>query len=108
MNKGYFAYIWQYTIYPHLEPEFLKAYQPNGEWACLFGRDPNYIRTELQQSSDSEDQYMTIDYWTSESARDAFRAKYCNEFDELDQKCESYTKSEVLVGDFLTIEASSS
>lgn len=107
MSKGNFAYIWHYTIDPNLEPEFLKAYQPNGEWAFLFSRDPNYIKTELLQSSNSKDQYMTIDYWTSESARDSFRAKYRKEFDELDQKCELYTKSEVLVGDFFAIEATS-
>ena len=106
MNKELFTYIWQYTIHPELESEFLEAYQPDGEWACLFSRDPNYIKTELLQDSKNKAQYMTIDYWTSEAARDAFRSKYGREYDELDERCDSYTRSETLIGDFITIKAS--
>ena len=107
MNSELFTYIWQYTIDTNLEAEFLDAYRPGGEWARLFSKDPGYIRTELLQSSSSKDQYMTVDYWVSESARDSFRVKYSQEFDELDQKCEKYTKDEVLIGDFYSIESTS-
>ena len=99
MQTERFAYVWQYTIRGDRLPEFLAAYRPDGEWTKLFSRDPNYIGTELFRDSDRPDRYMTVDYWTSRSARDAFREAYSR----LDEKCELYTLSESFVGDFVII-----
>ena len=66
----------------------------------IFPRDSNYIRTELLQDPSKKDVYLTIDYWTSKSARDAFRDTYVEEFNALDKKREAYTVDDVLIGDF--------
>jgi hypothetical protein len=105
MTHSNFVYIWQYSIDLERESEFLAAYQSDGDWAKLFSRDPNYIRTELLQDSSKQDVYMTIDYWTSKSARDSFRETHSTEFANLDERCESYTVHEVLIGDFVINEA---
>lgn len=104
MNSGSFAYIWKYTIDLDWESEFLTAYRMDGDWAKLFSRDNSYIKTELLQDSNQKNQYVTVDYWTSKSARDLFRVKYSREFEELDERCEEYTKKEVFVGDYIILE----
>ena len=103
MASGLFVYIWQYTIDPEFESEFLAAYGSEGDWARFFSRDTNYIKTDLLEDSNHKDQYVTIDYWTSKSARDSFRAKYSSEFDEIDTRCETYTKKEVFIGDYVIL-----
>lgn len=98
-----FVYIWRYAVRAGMKEDFLKAYCQDGEWAQLFSTDPSYIRTDLLKSSDDADVYMTVDYWTSRDARDAFREKHRVAFDALDRKCEAYTKRETLIGDFIVM-----
>ncbi|NIN61300.1 MAG: hypothetical protein GTN55_02730 [Gammaproteobacteria bacterium] len=103
MTSERFAYIWQYTIDPTFREAFLAAYQPNGEWARLFSRDPSYIVTVLLQDDADEDRYVTIDYWKSKADRDAFRNRFSVEFDNLDSRCETFTLEEQFLGDFIEI-----
>jgi len=105
MNSGSFVYIWQYIIDLNFKTEFLTAYRADGDWVQLFSRDANYIKTELLQNSNHKDQYVTVDYWTSKSARDLFRVKYSQEFEELDKRCEIYTKIELFIGDYVIFES---
>ncbi len=103
MKAELFAYVWQYTIDPHREVDFLAAYRPDGDWAKLFMRDPEYIETKLFHDYDHSDRYMTVDYWTSKSARDSFREKFAVDFKEIDERCENYTLDEVLIGDYVIV-----
>lgn len=106
MNPELFVYIWKYTIALDFESEFLSAYRIDGDWSELFSRDSNYIKTDLLQDSVHKDQYMTVDYWNSKSARDSFRSKYSKEFEELDRRCEAFTKKEVFIGDYVILHSS--
>ena len=108
MSSEPFTYIWQYSVDPDHQTEFLAAYHPSGEWAQFFSRDPGYLRTELFRDSTQVDRYMTIDYWTSEQARDSFREKFAGDFDKLDQRCEAYTVSENFIGDFVLVDHTAS
>ena len=98
-----FAYIWQYTIDPTRRLAFLAAYNSGGEWAKLFSRDPSHIETMLLQDDGDQNRYVTIDYWKSKADRDSFRERYSVEFESLDSKCETFTKEEQFLGDFLEI-----
>ena len=104
MTSERFAYIWQYTIDPAFREPFLAAYQPNGEWARLFARDPSYLVTVLLQDDADENRYVTIDYWKSKADRDSFRQRYSVEFADLDERCEAFTKNEQFLGDFLELD----
>ena len=108
MTTERFAYIWQYTIDPAHERAFLAAYGPQGEWVRLFSRDPAYIETLLLRDDERKDRYMTIDYWKSRSERDAFRERYSVEFEDLDSRCEAFTREEQFIGDFQEIGVVSS
>ena len=103
-----FAYIWQYTIESASRTAFLNAYEPKGEWAQLFSRDPSYIETVLLQDEEDANRYVTIDYWESKSDRDAFRERYSVEFSRLDSRCEEFTAEETFLGDFLEVVEPSS
>jgi heme-degrading monooxygenase HmoA len=108
MASERFAYIWRYTIEPTRRPAFLAAYNPKGEWAQLFSRDPSYIETVLLQDDEDKERYVTIDYWKSKADRDFFRERNSVEFDSLDSRCEAFTKEEQFFGDFLEVRKASS
>ncbi len=100
MSSEQFAYIWQYIVDPARKAELLAAYLPDGEWARLMSRHPGYLGTQLLGDVESDDRFVTVDYWTSRADRDAFREAFSAEFAELDQKCEQFTLSEDFLGDF--------
>ncbi len=104
MKSERFVYIWQYTIDPSRREAFLAAYNPNGEWARLFSRDPSYITTALLHDVDDANRFLTIDYWKSKSDRDAFRQRYSVEFADLDKRCEAFTRKEQFLGDFTALD----
>ena len=103
MASERFAYVWRYTIDPTHRTAFLAAYNSGGEWAQLFSRDPSYIETVLLQDDGDENRYVTIDFWKSKADRDLFRKRYSVEFENLDSTCESFTRDEQFIGDFLEI-----
>lgn len=104
MNSDQFTYVWQYTIHPDYESEFLTAYEANGTWAQFFRPDPGYVRTLLLRDVERTDRYMTIDFWRSKSARDAFRESHAAEFEQIDQQCEAFTVDETFIGDFVVVD----
>ena len=100
MSAGQFSYIWEYTVDPDRRSEFLGAYNPVGDWAKLMSRHPGYLGTKLLEDVENNNRFVTIDYWVSQSDRDAFREQFKDEFDRLDRDCEEYTTSETFLGDF--------
>jgi len=103
MASERFAYIWRYTIEPSRRSEFLAAYNPRGEWAQLFSRDPSYIETVLFHDVEDENRYVTVDFWKSKADRDSFWKRYSVEFDGLDCRCEAFTTEEQFLGDYLEV-----
>jgi len=99
MSAGY-AYIWEYTIHPAFERAFVDAYAPEGEWVQLFRQHEGYIRTEFFRDLDNPDRFVTIDYWTSREAWQAFRDSADAAFRELDERCARYTLKERELGTF--------
>lgn len=104
MASERFAYIWQYQVDPSYRSEFLAAYNPSGDWAQLFSRDPTYLGTKLLRDLADENRYSTIDFWESKDDRDLFRERYSAEFDDLDDRCERFTREERFVGDYIEID----
>lgn len=104
MASERFAYIWQYQIEPSRRSEFLAAYGPGGDWVELFSRDPAYLETKLLRDVANENRYLTIDFWKSKADRDSFGARYSDEFDELDGRCEVFTQQEEFLGDYIEFD----
>lgn len=96
-TPGY-AYIWEYVVRPGRVAEFEEAYGPNGAWVELFRGAPGYVRTELHRDRSDPHRYLTIDYWDSAEAWEAFRAARFAEFEALDARCEELTLEEREIG----------
>lgn len=94
-----YMYIWEYVVSPDHVGAFENAYGPDGEWVQLFRRTPGYGRTELHRDRADGRRFITIDYWESESAWQAFRAKFAAEFEALDTRCEMLTLQSVRLAD---------
>ncbi|MAU01220.1 MAG: hypothetical protein CL608_29095 [Anaerolineaceae bacterium] len=98
-TPGY-TYIWEYTVWPEHAADFEQAYGPNGAWVALFKRARGYLRTELHRDRNVPNRYVTIDYWGSLAAWQAFRAAFSAEFEAIDAQCGSFTQEEREVGRF--------
>lgn len=95
-----YVYIWEFSVSPAHTSAFERAYGPSGEWVQLFRRAPGYLRTELHRDRSQPHRFITIDYWESKNAWDAFRARFAPEFDALDAKCATWATSEINLGHF--------
>lgn len=92
--------VWEFGVKANLEKEFEKIYGPRGGWVRIFRKAKGYRRTELLRDDGTQGRYLTIDYWDSEKAYDAFRSRFAHEFKVLDRKCESLTEEETFLGSF--------
>ncbi len=99
-----YMYMWEYHVSKNHIDEFEKAYGLNGDWVNLFKKAEGYIETELHKDINNEGRYITVDYWQSKEACINFRNKYQKEFNEIDERCETYTVKEISLGEFYKIE----
>jgi hypothetical protein len=86
-----------------MEKRFEQVYGPKGDWVRLFRQDGSYMGTELVCQLKGERTYLTLDYWISEEAYDAFRALYLDAYRVLDRTCEGLTESEREIGRFVRV-----
>jgi heme-degrading monooxygenase HmoA len=100
---AYFVAIWQFDIHPSLRSAFERAYGSDGEWAALFRRSPDYVRTDLLRDPAQPDRYLTLDYWQTQAAWVAFHSAYRVEYDALDARYSQFTTSEVHIGSFVSV-----
>lgn len=99
-TESEYAYIWEYLVRPEAVSEFERTYGPEGLWADLFRRHSGYLRTELHRDLRRPGRYVTIDYWRSREACDAFRQEFASEFESLDKRCDLFTENETYLGEF--------
>lgn len=94
--------IWRYEVIPERVKEFLKIYDSNGEWVQLFSKSPDFIKTELYYETNAIQFFLTIDYWKSKKAYQAFYKSHKKEVDVIDEMGDELTISEERLGEFIT------
>jgi heme-degrading monooxygenase HmoA len=99
-QSGYLV-VWQFRPRPGAEQRFEDAYGPRGPWARLFTAGEGFVRTELNRDLKDPGRYLTLDFWSSKEAYEAFRAKHAAEYAAIDRECEELTADESLLGEFL-------
>lgn len=97
-----FVVVWQFEIAEEKVPAFEAAYGPEGDWAQLFRRSPEYLGTELLRDAYRAGSYLTVDRWTSEEAFRAFRKDQDGAYEKLDRACDALTEKETRVGAYVT------
>jgi heme-degrading monooxygenase HmoA len=97
-----FVVVWQFEIAEDKIVGFETAYGPEGSWAKLFSKSPQYKGTELLRDAYAPGRYLTIDRWASEEDFRAFRKEHDQEYETLDRACDNLTGKETRVGAFNT------
>jgi quinol monooxygenase YgiN len=97
---GGYVYVWEFVVRPEHLPAFLAAYAPDGDWVRLFRGAPGYLRSELHRDRQRPGRFLTVDYWQSRRAWEAFRAQASGEWEALDARCAEWTLSEREIGQF--------
>lgn len=93
-----FVVVWQFEVAEEKIAAFEAAYAPEGTWAQLFRKSPEYLGTELLRDAYVPGSYLTIDRWKSEEAFRSFRKQYDAAYEELDRTCDALTERESRVG----------
>jgi heme-degrading monooxygenase HmoA len=95
-----FVVVWQFEIAEDKVAAFEAAYGPEGNWAQLFRKSPEYLGTELLRDAYGSGSYLTIDRWKSENAFRSFRKEHDAAYEQLDRACDALTEREARVGAF--------
>ena len=92
--------VWEFQVKAGCEAEFIAAYGPDGEWARLFRRSPEFLGVELLESVGNAGRFFTLDHWSSASSRDVFMSANATAYDVLDRRFSSLTVWERRIGGF--------
>ena len=92
--------VWEYQVKPECETEFVAAYGPDGDWARLFGRSPDFQGVELLGSVGNKSRFFSLDHWSSSAAMDMFLSTNATAYDVLDRRCSGLTVWERRIGGF--------
>jgi heme-degrading monooxygenase HmoA len=103
-----YVIVWEFRVRRGRAKQFEGAYGLHGQWVRLFRRDPAYIRTELIRDVHDASRYLTLDFWVSEEAYQAFRESRRDEYKFIDARCEQMTDEEQEVGRFSGFDTSAS
>jgi heme-degrading monooxygenase HmoA len=95
-----FVVLWEFEVKPGCEERFETVYGPSGDWARLFGRDPSYRETLLLRDPFRTRTYLTLDFWDSREAYEAFREANLSAYTTLDRACEALTSAERKIGSY--------
>jgi heme-degrading monooxygenase HmoA len=95
-----FTYIWEFRVAPSAQAQFEFEYGSRGSWVTLFSKAPGYIETLLLRDNSDPLRYVTVDRWESEGAHDAFRSTNFAQYEEIDRRCQGFTRSERSLGEF--------
>lgn len=95
-----YVIVWEFRVRRGRAKQFEEAYGLHGEWVRLFRQDPAFIRTELIQDVHEANRYLTLDFWASGEAYQAFRESRRDEYKIIDARCEQMTDEEREVGRF--------
>jgi hypothetical protein len=92
--------VWEYQVKAECEAEFVVAYGPDGEWARLFRRSPDFFGVELLGSVGNAGRFFTLDHWGSAAALDVFLSSNATAYDVLDRRFSGFTVWERRIGGF--------
>jgi heme-degrading monooxygenase HmoA len=95
-----FVAVWQFRPKPGLEQAFVDAYGQQGVWARFFAAGEGFVGTELNRDLNDRHCYLTLDFWASRAAYEAFREAHAAEYSRIDVECEGLTAEEKLIGYF--------
>lgn len=106
MSLDPYIAIWEFTVPAEHTAAFIAAYGPGGEWAQLFRKAAGYRGSELYRDRAVPGRFVTVDFWMSPEAYQAFQEAFGADYLALDRACERLTSSERALGTFALADAS--
>ena len=98
--KWNYVVVWEFRAAAGAEARFEDAYGPRGTWARLFATSDGFVATELNRDLKDPARYLTLDFWESRGAYEAFLARHAAEYAAMDRECEALTAEEKALGAF--------
>ena len=71
-RESTYIVVWEFQVKEGCLAEFVAAYGPDGEWARLFRRSPEFLGVELVGSVGNASRFFTLDHWSSASGLECF------------------------------------
>lgn len=103
---GVYVTMWEFMAKPEFRAEFENFYGPGGEWVQLFRRSKAFLRTEFLRDRQSENRYVTVDYFSSQAGFDDFMRELRQEYEALDRRSDGLTDSQSEIGSFTALGGS--
>jgi hypothetical protein len=100
VRESTYIVVWEFQVKTDCQAEFVAAYGPDGEWARLFRRSPEFLGVELVGSVGNAARFFTLDHWGSATALDMFLAANATAYDALDRRFTGLTVWERRIGGF--------
>jgi heme-degrading monooxygenase HmoA len=95
-----YVYIWEYSVALAERGRFENEYGAGGSWDALFRLAPGFIGTLFLADREQAGRYVTVDQWRSHDDYLAFHRIFGDDYKALDERLESLTTSERLIGHF--------
>jgi heme-degrading monooxygenase HmoA len=95
-----FLALWEFEVKSGYEERFQAVYGADGEWVRLFRKAAQFVETRLLRDISAPRKFVTVDFWRTRSAYEAFKELNSTAYLELDRECESFTVSERCWGCF--------
>jgi heme-degrading monooxygenase HmoA len=85
--------IWEMKVKFKDREKFEEFYQSKGEWVKFFSKSPDYQGTDILESGEGDNVFLVIDEWSSEEAFNEFVKVRKAEYDLLEEKAKSASRT---------------
>lgn len=85
--------IWELKVKYKDRDKFEEFYLSKGEWVKFFSKSPDYQGTDILESGEGDNVFLVIDEWLSEEGFNEFVKIRKNEYDLLEEKAKSASRS---------------
>jgi heme-degrading monooxygenase HmoA len=88
-----FQVIWELKVKFKERDKFEQFYDAKGDWVRFFRKSPDYLGTDVLESGEGDGIFLVIDEWHSEEAFNEFRNSLKADYDLIEEKAKSVSRS---------------
>lgn len=85
--------IWEMKVKFREREKFELFYDPKGEWVKFFSAAPGYFGTDVLESGEGDGTFLVVDEWESEEAFAEFLKARKADYDSLEMKAKSVSRT---------------
>lgn len=85
--------IWELKVKFKEHEKFEHFYDAKGDWVKFFRKSPDYAGTDILESGEGDGIFLVIDEWNSEEAFPEFVKSWKADYDLLEEKAKTVSRS---------------